>query len=117
MSANQKPCVTCFECLAALKMHSPSPPSHNLLQGINELPVVDGWSVNDLLDELPVTVGVGCGDVEEDLQVLHRVGQRHHLLGCQNVQLDRVSTKEDKRLWMGSSHYHHLYILTYLEMF
>ena len=63
----------------------------NLLQSVDEPPVVDGWRVDDLLDELPVTVGVGRGDVEEDLQLLHPVGQGQHLLCGQDVQLHRIS--------------------------
>jgi len=79
-------------------------PPIDLLQGINEFSVVDGWSVDDLLDELPVTVGVGCGDVEQDLQVLHGVCQCHHLLGCKDVQLESISIKRTiyKTLWTES---------------
>ena len=53
----------------------------NLLQGIDEFAVVHRRRVDDLLNELPVTVGIGRGDVQEYLQVLHPVGQGHHLLG------------------------------------
>ena len=65
----------------------------NLLQALNELPVVNGWGIDHFLDELPVTVGVGCGDVEKHLQVLHTVGQRHHLLGGQDIQLKCIPKK------------------------
>lgn len=67
--------------------------SLNLLQGIDELAVVHRGRVDDLLDELPVTVGISRGHVEEDLQVLHPVGQRHHLLGGQDVQLHGISER------------------------
>lgn len=65
----------------------------NLLQRINESAVVYGWRVDDFLNELSVTVGVGCGDVNEDLQVLHPVGQCQHFLGGQDIQLHCIPEK------------------------
>lgn len=63
----------------------------SLLQCIDELVVVYGWRVDYFFNELSVTVGVGCGDVKEDLQVLHPVGQCQHLLGSQDIQLQCIS--------------------------
>lgn len=63
----------------------------SLLQRIDEFVVVYGGRVDNFLNELTITVGVGCRDMKEDLQVLHLVGQCHHFLGGQDIQLHCIS--------------------------
>lgn len=69
----------------------------NSLQGIEEFAVVDGERVDHFLDQLAVTVGEGGGYVDEDLQVLHPVGQLQHLLRGADVKLHRVSERENRQ--------------------
>lgn len=69
----------------------------NLLQGINQSAVVNGRRVDYFINKLSVTVGVGCGDMNEDLQVLHSVGQCQHFLGGEDIQLHCIPEKFDRR--------------------
>lgn len=69
----------------------------NILQRVDESAVVYGRRVDDFLNELSITVGVGCGDVNENLQVLHPVGQCQHLLGGQDIQLHCISERKRER--------------------
>lgn len=68
----------------------------NLLQRINQSAVVNGWRVDYFINKLSVTVGVGCGDMNEDLQVLHSVGQCEHFLGGEDIQLHCIPEKFDR---------------------